>query len=75
MDIETGEVSGYKLKNVPDFDILRQDSYSEINVCYRGTNVDDELIYASIYDEKGVSINIFDWEGNFKRVLYLNSEK
>jgi hypothetical protein len=75
MDIKTGEIVGYKLKNTPDFDILREEDYSsEIKICYSETEVDDELIYACIYNEKSISIDVFDWKGNFKRVLRLNSD-
>jgi hypothetical protein len=72
MDIKTGEITGYKLENTPDFNILRRDSYSEIKPCYTETEVDDELIYAAIYNEKGVSIDVFDWNGNFIRILALD---
>jgi hypothetical protein len=72
MDIKTGKVKGYKIEDTPDFDILRKNSQTEIKLYYTETKVDDELIYASIYDENGISIDVFDWEGNFKRVLILD---
>jgi hypothetical protein len=72
MDIKTGKVVGYKVENTPEFDILRKGSQTEIKSYYTETKVDDELIYASIYDEKSISIDVFDWEGNFKRVLILD---
>jgi hypothetical protein len=72
MDIRTGKVMGYKIENTPEFDILRKGSQTEIKPYYTETEVDDELIYAAIYHEKGISIDVFDWEGNFKRVLILD---
>lgn len=72
MDIGTGKVMGYKTEDSPDFDILRKGSLTEFKPYYTETKVDDELIYASIYNEKGISIDVFDWKGNFKRVLILD---
>jgi hypothetical protein len=74
MDIETGKVTGYRVENTPDFDILTENSAFEYVSYYLWTCVDDDYIFAllSNKDETGTVIDVFDWNGNFIRELVLD---
>jgi hypothetical protein len=74
MDIETGKITGYRVKNTPDFDILKENSAFEYVTYYLWTCVDDDYIFAllSNNDETSTVIDVFDWNGNFKKELVLD---
>ena len=72
LDIETGNVTAYRHKNTPDFDIVKQLSNWNGKTYYTQVCVDDDLIYAVIPDEKNTVTDVFDWNGNFKKELILD---
>jgi hypothetical protein len=76
MDIETGKITGYRVKNTPDFDILEENSAFEYVTYYLWICVDDDYIFALLNtnDEKSTVIDVFDWNGNFKKELRLDKK-
>ncbi|MDR2286607.1 MAG: TolB-like 6-bladed beta-propeller domain-containing protein, partial [Prevotellaceae bacterium] len=74
MDIETGKVTGYRVENTPDFDILTENSAFEYVSYYLWTCVDDDYIFAllSNNDKTSTVIDVFDWNGNFRKELVLD---
>jgi hypothetical protein len=74
IDIETGKVTAYRVKNTPDFDILTENSDFKNVSYYLWTCVDDDYIFAllSNNDQKSTVIDVFDWNGNFKNELVLD---
>jgi hypothetical protein len=77
MDIETGKVTGYRIEGSPDFDILEENSAYEYAFYYLWICVDNDYIYAILNndkDENHTTIDIFDWNGNFKQVLILDKK-
>jgi hypothetical protein len=76
MDIETGKITGYRVEDSPDFDILREYSDFEHITYYLWICVDDDYIFAlrSNNDEKTTAIDVFDWNGNFKKELILDKK-
>jgi hypothetical protein len=74
MDIETGKINGYRFKNTPDFDILRDGSHFEGKLYYYYVCVDDDLIYGVIQNEKDTMVDVFDWHGNLIKRLILDKK-
>ena len=73
LNIKTGKVSGYRMKNTQDEDVFLTDMENSL-FCYCGVVSDNNYIYAlwigtpqnDIPIEKGYHIiHVFDWEGNF----------
>lgn len=74
IDTDTGDVVGCRMKNGPDFSLLRT-SMESMNVYYNCVHADDNYIYATYWgkepwiDRIGVelpnfnTIHIFDWNG------------
>jgi hypothetical protein len=82
IDIETGQITGYRIKNTPDFSFFKTDK-PNLKGYYTRIQADDEYIYALYsgeYIESRSSssspqphiIHVFDWEGNLKRKLELD---
>jgi hypothetical protein len=77
MDVATGEIKGYRNKNSPDFNYLKDD-IDNIKRYYLDLCVDDKYIYAlyeSMNDAEfntGSTLNVFDWDGNFIRKILLD---
>jgi hypothetical protein len=65
LDIKSGKVKGYKVRNSLDLDITREWGSSELETFYWRVDVDDDLIYAMM---DGV-IDVFGWDGSFRRRL------
>jgi hypothetical protein len=76
MDIKTGKVTAYKFKDTPDLDILRKNSSFEGKKGRINAFVDDDLIYVVTWSrEKNiVEIDVFDWDGNFKKHLIMDKK-
>ena len=87
MDIATGKITGYYIKDTPNFDVLRKHSNFDMRFFYGQTLVDDDFIYGVLNDSEDALINgeyrfingsdkttlyVFDWNGNFKKVLILD---
>lgn len=78
LDTHTGNIVGYRIKNDPDFSLLKTDMES-MNIYYNCVHADDNYIYATYWgkepwvDRLGVelpvfnTIHIFDWDG---KLLY-----
>ncbi len=78
LDTHTGNVVGYRIKNGPDFSLLKTNMES-MNVYYNCVHADDNYIYATYWgkepwvDRLGVElpefniIHVFDWNG---KLLY-----
>lgn len=74
LDIHTGNIVGYRMKDGPDFSLLETDMKS-MNVYYNCVHADDNYIYATYWgkepwnDHLGVelptfnTIHVFDWNG------------
>jgi hypothetical protein len=74
MDIATGEIKGYRNKNSPDFNYLRDD-VDIVKRYYEDICVDDKYIYGLYSNGKfwdGNILNVFDWDGNFIRKIVLD---
>jgi hypothetical protein len=74
MDIATGEIKGYRNKNSPDFNYLRDD-IDNVEIYYIDLSVDNKYIYALYNGEEfytGNTLNVFDWNGNFIRKIVLD---
>ena len=87
MDIATGKITGYYIKDTHNFDVLRKHSNFDMRFFYGQTLVDDDFIYGVLNDSEDALINgeyrfingsdkttlyVFDWNGNFKKVLILD---
>jgi hypothetical protein len=82
LDIETGRVKGFRMNHTPDFgDII--DRRHEMKLHYSAITADTRYIYALYVGKEtdikegfpdGQFIHVFDWDGNFKRKLYLDKE-
>ena len=80
LDLNTGELKGFKHKNISDYRYLKG-RVSDFIFYYRSINVDNDYIYTAYVNSpynKGMGateqthfIHIYDWEGNFIRQLYL----
>jgi hypothetical protein len=76
MDVTTGEIKGYRNKNSPDFNYLKD--IDNIKNYYLDVCVDDKYIYGLYLNGKnglGSTANIlhvFDWDGNFIRKIVLD---
>jgi hypothetical protein len=73
LDVATGEIKGYRNKNSPDFDYLK--NIDNLKKYYVDICVDDKYIYGlySIGNSfDGNTLNVFDWEGNFIRKIVLD---
>lgn len=78
LDTHTGDIVGYRMKNGPDFSLLKTDMKS-MNIYYNCVHADDNYIYATYWgkepwvDRLGVelpvfnTIHVFDWNG---KLLY-----
>jgi hypothetical protein len=74
LDIATGKITGYRFKDTPDFDILRKGSpVKELQTYCTGAYADDDLIYSVNINEKNTTIDVFDWNGIYKRKLFLDT--
>jgi hypothetical protein len=77
LDIESGKTTGYRIKDFPDLDIVRDGGipYSDLKTFYWGMSVDDDLIYIIMSD--GVDskwIDVFSWDGSLKRKLIFDTK-
>ena len=87
MDIETGKITGYYIKDTPNFDVLRKHSDFNRRYFYSLIFVDNDFIYGTLNESEYRLINeeyrlinengkttlyVFDWNGNFKKVLILD---
>lgn len=79
LNIKTGKVSGYRMKNTQDEDVFLTDMENSL-FCYCGVVTDNKYIYAlwigspqnDIPIEKGYNIiHVFDWDGNLVRKIKL----
>jgi hypothetical protein len=74
IDTHTGDIVGYRMKNGPDFSLLKTDMES-MNIYYNSVHADNNYIYATYWgkepwvDRLGVelpvfnTIHVFDWNG------------
>ncbi|MFR1240008.1 MAG: hypothetical protein ACLSDJ_02260 [Butyricimonas faecihominis] len=74
IDTQTGDILGYRMKNGPDYSLLKTDMES-MNIYYMNVHADDHYIYATYWgkepwvDRIGVkmpffnTIHVFDWNG------------
>jgi hypothetical protein len=75
MDVETGKIRGYQVKGSPDFNILTKRS-AKYHSYYLWLCVDDDFIYGALNskDEKNTAVDVFDWDGNFRKKLILDKK-
>lgn len=75
IDLNTGEICGYRLKGGKGFSVFKEDGNLKIH--YQWIHADDKYIYATYLgkyrnsnprteDERSQTIYVFDWEGNLK---------
>ena len=73
LDVETGQVVGFRMKGAPDFSIF-EDEKDVYNIYYIGVQADDNYIYALYWGKESWgrfdtpyvnTIHVFDWDGNF----------
>ena len=80
VDLNTGEVTGYRLKGGENFSVFKEDGNLKIH--YRWVHADNKYIYASYFgkhrdsDPRAMApptqmLHIFDWEGNMKYRLLI----
>ncbi|MDR1339573.1 MAG: TolB-like 6-bladed beta-propeller domain-containing protein [Prevotellaceae bacterium] len=77
LDLKTGKIKGFRNKTSPDFSYLKDiDNHRQY---YSHIFVDDRYIYGLYADPKyrtgkrgRNTVNIFDWDGNFIRKLFLD---
>jgi hypothetical protein len=75
MELETGKVTGYRIKGSPDFDVLREGSSYNYVAYYTHICVDNDLIYGILNsNNEKTAVDVFDWEGNFKKKLLLDKK-
>ena len=81
LDVETGELKGFRISGTPDFDYLTG-SVDKIKNFYHQMAVDDNYIYLVYVDKKYIDIresvdanivHVFDWHGNFCRKIFLDN--
>jgi hypothetical protein len=75
MDVGTGEVTGYRVKGAPDFNILTE-RYRKFVSYYLWICVDDDFIYGALNskDKHNTAVDVFDWNGNFRTKLILDKK-
>jgi DNA-binding beta-propeller fold protein YncE len=77
IDVASGQVTGYRIKNTPDFSYIFKSKY--LRPYYVGLQADDNYIYA-LYSGEEINnssntqrfwhiIHIFDWNGNLIKKL------
>jgi hypothetical protein len=71
LDIESGKITGYKVKNSPELDIVREGGQSNLKTFYWRVDVDDDLIYAMI----NRTVDVYGWDGSFKRRLKFDKRR
>jgi len=81
LDLETGKLQGFRLKNTPGYRYLKKDP-KNFRMTYLAPSVDDDYIYGlyiNIPEEdlfKGDvgtnEVHIFDWSGNFVKRVFLD---
>lgn len=80
VDLKSGSIKGVRISNTPDFDYLESNS-EDLKYFYNFSDADDNYIYGLCSDVKyselkesvnARTVNVFDWEGNFIRKLYLD---
>ncbi|MCC8147062.1 MAG: TolB-like 6-bladed beta-propeller domain-containing protein [Bacteroidales bacterium] len=79
LDISSGELKGFRMKNTPDFKDLVKTSRSDLRGRYLNLCLDDDYIFAFYSGNKYEDyenyylcneVHVFDWEGNpVKRLL------
>jgi len=80
LDIRTGELKGYRLKNTPGFDDMPEGPLVSYNhICaddkmiiglYINQDFDIQLEHGNISD----IIHIYDWDGNFLHIVKLDNK-
>jgi len=76
LDFESGEFKSIATKDSPDLNRVVSDQAKNV-FHYKNLEVDDYYIYVMVeFEGKRTSgtINVFDWEGNFVRVLQVNQD-
>jgi hypothetical protein len=77
LDVETGQVVGFRMKGAPDFSIF-EDEKDVYNIYYIGVQADDDYIYALYWGKESWgrfdvpyvnTIHVFDWNGNFVQAI------
>jgi hypothetical protein len=68
LDVKSGEITGYRLKNSPDLDVVREGGkqYSDLKYFYYNLRADNEFIYAKLGNG---TVDVFTWDGSLKRKL------
>jgi len=81
IDLNTQEITGYRMRGSPDFSIFKSDM-SDSRYYYTRVQADDQYIYAlfvgdKISDKESFSkvdeVHVFDWNGNFVKKLRLSN--
>ena len=80
LNIETGEITGYRLSETPDFNSLIYVNPYDFVDYFDLISVDDDYIYASYCGQKNTPnpvpynrILIFNWDGNFINSFYTDN--
>jgi hypothetical protein len=72
LDFKSGKMKSVQLKDSPDLNLIS--SGEPIKMHYRAVDCDERYIYVMEGDLERIfgTINVFDWDGNFVRVLRIN---
>jgi hypothetical protein len=72
VNIQTGEIKGYSFDNgFPDYTVM-EERRSESKRYYFRACVDNDFIYAAMKEGDNVVFDIFDWDGNYLKRLFLD---
>jgi hypothetical protein len=72
VNIQTGEIQGYSFEDsFPDYTVMEEREQESKRYYFRAC-VDDDLIYAAIKEGENVVIDIFNWNGNYLKRLFLD---
>jgi hypothetical protein len=74
LNINTGELKGFKFNDSPDYMEVATTPYSELKRYYERACADDNFIYAAIQEENNTTVDVFDWDGNYVKKLILDKK-
>ncbi len=75
-DIKSGETKSFGTTNTPDIDVISTEKSADVKQYYGDVECDDKYIYVTEGTRQQFSgrIQVFDWEGNFVRVLEIKND-
>jgi len=74
IDLVSGKLTSVKMRDSPDLNLISSGGY--IHFYFRGIQSDERYIFVvEVLDRRFLGINVFDWEGNFVRILRFYENK